>query len=36
MGFPPAYPSGIYLLCELVEPVPRSLNWSRYSQSDIP
>jgi hypothetical protein len=29
----PVYPPGIYLLCELVKPVPRSLNWSRYSQS---
>jgi hypothetical protein len=32
MGFPPVYPSGIYLLCELVELVPHSLNWSHYSQ----
>ena len=31
-GFPPVCPTGMHLLCRLVELVTSSLDWSDYSQ----
>ena len=33
LGFPPVCPTGIHLLCGLVELVTSPLDWSDYSQS---
>ena len=34
-GFPPVCPTGIHLLCGLVELVTSPLDWSDYSQSKV-
>jgi len=34
LGFPPVCPTGIHLLCGLVELVTSPLDWSDYSQRD--